>query len=241
MLTKVSIKSLLEAGVHFGHQTRKWDPRMAPFIYTKRNDIHIIDLQQTVKLIVKACRAIKEVVQGGGNVLFVSTKKQCQEIIAENAIASGVHYVNHRWLGGMLTNFKTIRARIGYLKKLERIVENGDIDKLGKKEKARRLRELQNLSRDLKGIREMNDLPQIVFVVDPGKEKIAIDECNKLGIPVVAITDTNCNPQNVDYVIPGNDDAIRSIKTIVGYITEAINEAKEASRVRQEKEEVDLN
>lgn len=240
-MTKVSIKSLLEAGVHFGHQTRKWDPRMAPFIYTKRNDIHIIDLQQTVKLIVKACRAMKEVVQNGGNILFVSTKKQCQEIIAENAIAAGVHYVNFRWLGGMLTNFKTIRARIAYLKKLERIVENGDIDKLGKKEKARRLRELQNLSRDLKGIREMNDLPQMVFVVDPGKEKIAIDECNKLGIPVVAITDTNCNPQNIDYVIPGNDDAIRSIKTIVGYLTEAIAEAKEASRVRQEKEEVELN
>lgn len=241
MLTKVNIKSLLEAGVHFGHQTRKWDPRMAEYIYTKRNDIHIIDLQQTVKQIVAACRIVRETVQSGGDVMFVSTKKQAQDIIAENADACGVHYVNQRWLGGMLTNFKTIRSRISYLKKLERMVETGEMDKLGKKERAKRMRELNNLSRDLQGIREMNELPDLVFIIDPGKEKIAVDECAKLGIPVVAITDTNCDPTKIDYVIAGNDDAIRSIKVIVGYITEAINEAKEATRVIQEKEEVELN
>jgi small subunit ribosomal protein S2 len=238
MLSTVSIKNLLEAGVHFGHQTRKWDPRMAPYIYTKRNEIHILDLQKTVKLILKACDRIKKVAEQGGNILFVSTKRQAQEIVREAAERAGVHYVNHRWLGGTLTNFNTIRQRINHLKKLERMIEVGDMELLGKKERARRMRELKNLSRNLNGIREMDGTPDIVFLVDPSREHLAVDECVKLKIPIVAITDSNCDPSPIQFVIPGNDDAIRSIKLIVNYLTDAIVEGKELSRATQEKEEV---
>ena len=241
MLSQVSIRDLLEAGVHFGHQTRKWEPRMAPYIYTKRNDIHILDLQQTVRLIRQACTKIKKIAEKGGNILFISTKRQAQEIIRENAERAGVHYVNYRWLGGTLTNFNTIRQRISHLKKLERMVESGDMDLLGKKERARRMRELRNLGHNLNGIRDMDGQPDIVFLVDPGKERIAVDECAKLKIPIIAITDSNCNPSHIDYVIPGNDDAIRSIKVIASYITDAILEGKELSRATQEKEEVSVN
>jgi len=241
MLPKVSIKNLLEAGVHFGHQTRKWDPRMAPYIYTARNEIHILDLQKTVRLLTKACGFVKDVAARGGDILFVSTKRQAAEIVRENAARAGVHYVNFRWLGGTLTNFKTIRQRIAHLKKLERMVENGDMELLGKKERAKRMRELQTLNRNLNGLRDLEGTPDVVFIVDPSKEKIAVDECVKLGIPVVAITDTNCNPENISHVIPGNDDAIRSIKVITTYLTDAIVEGKEANRATQEKEEVQIN
>jgi small subunit ribosomal protein S2 len=241
MLSQVTIRDLLEAGVHFGHQTRKWDPRMAPYIYTKRNDIHILDLQQTVRLIRQACEKVKKVAEKGGNILFISTKRQAQEIIRENAERASVHYVNFRWLGGTLTNFNTIRQRISHLKKLERMVENGDMDLLGKKERARRMRELRNLGRNLNGIRDMEGQPDVVFLVDPVKERIAVDECAKLKIPTIAITDSNCDPTNINYVIPGNDDAIRSIKVIASYITDAILEGKELSRATQEKEEVRVN
>tara|TARA_Y100000589_G_scaffold11077_1_gene9194 strand:- start:3073 stop:3798 length:726 start_codon:yes stop_codon:yes gene_type:complete len=241
MLAKISIKNLLEAGVHFGHQTRKWDPRMAPYIYTSRHGIHVLDLQKTVRLLGEACEAIKKIASKGGRILFVSTKRQAQEIVKEGAERAGVNYVNFRWLGGFLTNFKTIRQRISHLKKLERMVENGDMDLLGKKERAKRLRELANLGRNLNGIRDMEDVPDMVFMVDPSKERIAVDECHKLGIPIVAITDSNCNPEKIDYVIPGNDDAIRSIKVIVNYLTDAIIEGTEANRATQEKEEVNIN
>jgi small subunit ribosomal protein S2 len=238
MLPKLSIKTLLEAGVHFGHQSRKWNPKMARYIHAKRNDIHIMDLAQTVRHINKARDLLRDVAKKGGNILFVSTKRQAQDIIEEHAIAAGVYYVCHRWLGGTLTNFKTIRQRVSYLKKLESMVENGDMELLGKKERARRMRELANLTRFLKGIKEMESLPNVVFLVDPNKEKIAVHECRKLGIPIVAITDTNCDPQTVDYVIPGNDDAIRSIKIIVSYLTEAILEGKETAAATEEKEAV---
>lgn len=241
MINPVTIRNLLEAGVHFGHETRKWDPRMAPYIYTKRNEIHILDLQKTVKLILKACDRVKKVAERGGNILFVSTKRQAQEIIREAAERAGVQYVNHRWLGGTLTNFNTIRQRISHLKKLERMLEVGDMDLLGKKERAKRMRELRNLERNLNGIRDMDKVPDLVFIIDPSREHLAVDECKKLGIPIIAITDTNCNPTPIEYVIPGNDDAIRSIKLIVNYITDAIIEGKEISRATQEKEEVSVN
>lgn len=241
MINPVTIRNLLEAGVHFGHETRKWDPRMAPYIYTKRNEIHILDLQKTVKLILKACDRIKKVAEQGGNILFVSTKRQAQEIIREAAERADVQYVNHRWLGGTLTNYHTIRQRISHLKKLERMVEVGDMELLGKKERAKRMRELRNLARNLDGIRDMDKVPDIVFIIDPSREHLAVDECKKLKIPMIAITDTNCNPTPIEYVIPGNDDAIRSIKLIVNYITDAIIEGKELSRATQEKEEVSVN
>lgn len=236
MLPKISIKSLLEAGVHFGHQTRKWNPRMAPFIHTKKNDIHILDLAKTVRQLNVSCDMLRNVSRRGGNILFVSTKKQAQDIIEENAIHAGVNFVTHRWLGGTLTNFKTIRGRVAYLKRLEDMVESGEMDLLGKKEKARKMRELANLTRFLKGIKEMEDLPDVVVMVDPSKEKIALHECVKLNIPVVAIVDTNCDPSDIQYVIPGNDDAIRSIRLIVSYITESILEGKEVWQATQDKE-----
>ncbi|PCJ20071.1 MAG: 30S ribosomal protein S2 [Candidatus Cloacimonadota bacterium] len=236
MLPRVSIKGLLEAGVHFGHSSSKWDPRMSPYLHTKRNGIHIIDLQKTVKLIVKACSSMKRVSRKGANILFISTKKQASDIIKENAETSGCFYINSRWLGGTLTNYKTIRQRIAYLKKLERMVENGDMDLLGKKERSKRMKELDKLTRNLNGIRDMEKLPEIVFIVDPNREHIAVDECNKLGIPIVAITDSNCNPEKIQYVIPGNDDAMRAIKLITSYISEAIMDGKEQRKAKQDKE-----
>ncbi|MCO4782397.1 MAG: 30S ribosomal protein S2 [Candidatus Cloacimonetes bacterium] len=236
MLPRVSIKGLLEAGVHFGHSSSKWDPRMAPYLHTKRNGIHIIDLQKTVKLIVKACTAMKKVSKKGANILFISTKKQASDIVRENAEEAGCYYINSRWLGGTLTNYKTIRQRIAYLKKLERMVENGDMDLLGKKERSKRMKELDKLTRNLNGIRDMEKLPEIVFIVDPNREHIAVDECNKLGIPIVAITDSNCNPDKIQHIIPGNDDAMRAIKIITSYISEAVMEGKEQRKAKQDKE-----
>jgi small subunit ribosomal protein S2 len=213
-MSVITMKQLLEAGVHFGHQTRRWNPKMATYIYMERNGIYIIDLQQTVKKFDEAYAFIKNTVADGKSVLFVGTKKQAQETIKEEARRCGMHFVNQRWLGGMLTNYKTIRQRVLRLKQLEQMEESGAMDVLTKKEVARLLNEKERLERFLGGIKDMDKLPGAVFVVDPRKEKIAVAEARKLNIPVVAIVDTNCDPDEIDYVIPGNDDAIRAVKLI---------------------------
>ena len=213
-MSVVSMKQLLEAGVHFGHQTRRWNPKMAPYIFAERNQIYIIDLSKTVKLINEAYDFVKEVVAEGKPVLFVGTKKQAQESIKEEAIRAGEYFVNERWLGGMLTNYKTIETRIKRLFELEKMEENGTLELLTKKEKALLLGEKDKLERFLGGIKNMPELPGAIFVVDPKKEKIAVHEARKLGIPVVGIVDTNCDPDEIDYVIPGNDDAIRAVKLL---------------------------
>ncbi|NPV79011.1 MAG: 30S ribosomal protein S2 [Firmicutes bacterium] len=223
----VSMKQLLEAGVHFGHQTRRWNPKMAEYIYTERNGIYIVDLQKTVKKIDAAYAFIKEVVMGGGSVLFVGTKKQAHDTVKEEAERCGMFYVNERWLGGTLTNFRTIRKRIERLKTLERMSEDGSFDVLPKKEVLNLEREKQRLEKYLGGIKEMTELPGALFVVDPRKEKNAVSEARKLEIPVVAIVDTNCDPDEVDYVIPGNDDAIRAVKLITSKIADAVLEGRE--------------
>jgi small subunit ribosomal protein S2 len=210
-MSVITMKQLLEAGVHFGHQTRRWNPKMATYIYMERNGIYIIDLQQTVKKFDEAYAFIKNTVADGKSVLFVGTKKQAQETIKEEARRCGMHFVNQRWLGGMLTNYKTIRQRVLRLKQLEQMEESGAMDVLTKKEVARLLNEKERLERFLGGIKDMDKLPGAVFVVDPRKEKIAVAEARKLNIPVVAIVDTNCDPDEIDYVIPGNDDAIRAV------------------------------
>jgi len=226
-LAVITMKSLLEAGVHFGHQTRRWNPKMAPYIFTERNGIYIIDLQKTVKKVEEAYNFIRDLVTDGKAVLFVGTKKQAQETIQDEAERCGMFYVNQRWLGGMLTNFKTINRSISRLQELERMKGDGSFDVLPKKEVLKLEKELFQLNRFLGGIREMRKLPGALFVVDPRKERIAVAEARKLGIPIVAIVDTNCDPDEIDYVIPGNDDAIRAVKLLTATIANAVIEAKE--------------
>ena len=233
----ITMKQLLEAGVHFGHQTRKWNPKMARYIYAARNDIHIIDLQLTVSLIEKAYNYVVDSVKEGKTVLFVGTKKQAQDAIREEAERCGQYYVNARWLGGMLTNFKTIRSRIDRMTKLEKMEESGEFDLLPKKEVAKLKEEMGKLQTNLNGIRNMTKLPGIMFVVDPHNEDIAVAEARKLNIPIVAITDTNCDPDLIDYVIPGNDDAIRAIKLISSVIADAVIEANQGETAAAEGEQ----
>ena len=223
----ISMKQLLEAGVHFGHQTRKWNPKMKKYIFAARNDIHIIDLQVTANLIEEAYAFVCESVKAGKNVLFVGTKKQAQDAIKEEAERCGMFYVNSRWLGGCLTNFKTMRSRVEYMEKLEAMEANGDFESLPKKEVILLKKEMEKLQTNLGGLRAMKSMPGVMFVVDPHNEDIAIKEAKKLGIKVVAITDTNCDPDDVDYVIPGNDDAIRAIKLIASVIANAVIEANQ--------------
>ena len=223
----VAMKQLLEAGVHFGHQTRRWDPRMAEYIFQARNGIHIIDLQKASKKIDEAYEFIKEQVEEGKTVLFVGTKKQAQECMKDAAIKSGMYYVDQRWLGGMLTNFETIRARVQRLKDLEAMQEDGTFDVLPKKEVILLKKEMEKLERNLGGIKDMEELPGVIFLVDPKKERIAVLEAKKLGIPTVGIVDTNCNPEDLDYPIPGNDDAIRAVKLIADVMANAVIEGKQ--------------
>jgi len=221
------MKQLLEAGVHFGHQTRRWNPKMAEYIFAERNGIYIIDLQKTVKKVDEAYKAVYELLKDGGTMLFVGTKKQAQDSIREEAIRCGMYYVNERWLGGMLTNFKTIQSRVKRLKDLEKMEQDGTFDALTKKEVAKLLHEKAKLDKNLGGIKEMKQVPDVIFIVDTRKEHIAIKEAQTLGIPVVAIVDTNCDPDEVDYVIPGNDDAIRAVKLIAGILADAIITARQ--------------
>lgn len=230
-MSVITMKQLLEAGVHFGHQTRRWNPKMATYIYMERNGIYIIDLQQTVKKFDEGYSFIKSIVAEGKGILFVGTKKQAQETIREEATRCGMFFVNQRWLGGMLTNYKTIRKRVLRLKELEKMEQDGTFEVLTKKEVARLLNERERLERFLGGIKDMDKLPGAVFVVDPRKEKIAVAEAHKLNIPVVAIVDTNCDPDEIDYVIPGNDDAIRAVKLISSKIADAVLEGKQGEQV----------
>lgn len=226
-MSVISMKELLEAGVHFGHQTRRWNPKMAPYIFTERNGIHIIDLQKTVGMVDDAYNAIFDIVSQGGSILFVGTKKQAQETVATEAERCGMYYVNERWLGGMLTNFKTIRSRVERLKKIEKMSEDGTFDVLPKKEVLALTKEREKLSRNLGGIKEMRRLPDAVFVVDPKKEHIAIKEASILGLTIFGIADSNCDPDELDYIIPGNDDAIRAVKLIVSRMADAVIEANQ--------------
>ena len=228
-MPQLSMKELLEAGVHFGHQTRKWNPKMKRYIYGARNGIYIIDLHQTIKLFEDALHYVKDIVEGGGNVLFVGTKKQAQSAVKEAALKCGQYFVAERWLGGMLTNWKTMSQRIARLKELDRMVEDGYLDRLPKKEQLKRLEERAKLNSYLEGIRNMPGMPKCMFVVDLNKEAIAVAEAKCLGIPVVAIVDTNCNPDLADVVIPGNDDAIRAIRLVVQKFAEVILEARPLS------------
>ncbi len=223
----ISMKQLLEAGVHFGHQTRKWNPKMGKYIYAERNDIHIIDLQITVGLIEEAYKFVVEAVKAGKSILFVGTKKQAQDAVKEEAERCGMYYVNSRWLGGTLTNFKTIRSRVDRMVKLEKMELSGEFDLLPKKEVAKLKEEMGKLQTNLNGIRDMSKLPGVMFVVDPHSEDIAVKEARKLNIPIVAITDTNCDPDLIDCVIPGNDDAIRAVKLISSVIANAVIEANQ--------------
>ena len=223
----VAMKQLLEAGVHFGHQTRRWDPKMAEYIFQARNGIHIIDLQKTSKKLDEAYKFVKEQAEEGKTVLFVGTKKQAQECVKDAAIKCNMYYVDQRWLGGMLTNFKTIESRIQRLKKLEAMQEDGTFDLLPKKEVIELKKEIEKLEKNLGGIKEMDKIPGVMFVVDPKKERIAILEARKLGIPIVGLIDTNCNPQDVDYAIPGNDDAIRAVKLITDVMANAVIEGRQ--------------
>ncbi len=231
----ISMKALLESGVHFGHRTNKWDPRMKPYIFTERNGIHIIDLQQTVKMLNQAYNVIRDVVAAGGSVLFVGTKRQAQETIRDEATRAGMPYVTERWLGGMLTNWSTMYARIQELDRLEQLRDSGEISRLTKKEGLLIQREIDRLLIRLSGVRSMKRLPELVFVVDVGREDAAVHEANVLKIPVVALVDTNCNPQGIDYVIPSNDDAIRAIKLLVSKVADAVLEGK---ALRKEEEVV---
>ena len=227
-MSVISMKQLLEAGVHFGHQTRRWNPKMAQYIFTERNGIYIIDLQKTVKKAEEAYKAMKEIAETGKPVLFVGTKKQAQEAIQEEAIRSNMHFVNNRWLGGMLTNFSTIKGRIRKLEQIEKMQEDGTFDVLPKKEVIKLKGEMEKLEKNLGGIRNLDaEKVGAMFIVDPRKEKIAVAEAKKLNIPIVAIVDTNCDPDEVDFVIPGNDDAIRAVKLIAGTIANAIIEGRQ--------------
>ena len=219
---EITIKQLLEAGVHFGHPTKKWNPKMAEYIFTQRNGIHIVDLQKTVKKFEEAYNFVAELAQENGTILFVGTKKQAAETIKEEAERCGMYYTNNRWPGGMLTNFQTIRKSIKRLKELEKMQADGTFDLLPKKEVAKKIKEIEDLQKSYGGIKEMHELPSCVFIVDTRKERIAVLEAKRLGIPVVAIVDTNCDPDDADYIIPGNDDAIRAIKLIAGALADAI-------------------
>ena len=226
----ISMKQLLEAGVHFGHQTRRWNPKMAEYIFAERNGIYIIDLQKTVKKVEDAYQAIANIVKDGGEVLFVGTKKQAQDSIKEEAERCGMYYVNERCLGGMLTNFETIKTRIKKLAEIDAMIEDGTMDVLPKKEVAKLMKEKEKLDKNIGGIKEMKKIPDVMFIVDPRKEKIAVQEAHSLNIPIVAIVDTNCDPEEVDYVIPGNDDAIRAVKLIAGRMADAVIESKQGEQ-----------
>lgn len=230
-MSVISMKQLLEAGVHFGHQTRRWNPKMKRYIFTERNGIYIIDLQKTVKKVEEAFNAMKEIAANGGTILFVGTKKQAQDSVKEEAERSGMYYVNQRWLGGTLTNFETIQKRIARLKEIETMREDGTFDVLPKKEVVNLNKELERLEKFLGGIKEMKDIPDALFIIDPRKERIAVAEAHKLNIPIIAIVDTNCDPDEIDYVIPGNDDAIRAVKLLTAKMADAIIEAKQGEEV----------
>jgi small subunit ribosomal protein S2 len=238
-MSAVSRKQLLEAGVHFGHQTRRWNPKMAPYIFTERNGIYIIDLQKTVRKLEEAYMFIRELSANDQTVLFVGTKKQAQDSVREEAERAGAYFVNARWLGGMLTNFRTIRSRVARLNQLKTMAEDGTFDLMPKKEVVKLNHEIEKLEKFLGGIQDMNKLPGALFIVDPRKEKIAVAEAKKLGIPVVAIVDTNCDPDDVDFVIPGNDDAIRAVKLIAATIADAIIEGRQGETPVEEAEKVE--
>jgi small subunit ribosomal protein S2 len=230
-MSVISMKQLLEAGVHFGHQTRRWNPKMAEYIYTERNGIYIIDLQKSVGKVDEAYTAIKNVVAEGGSILFVGTKKQAQDAVKSEAERSGMYYVNERWLGGMLTNFKTIKSRIARLREIERMSSDGTFDVLPKKEVIELKKEWDKLEKNLGGIKDMKKIPDAIFVVDPKKERICIQEAHTLGIPLIGIADTNCDPEELDFVIPGNDDAIRAVKLIVSKMADAVIEANQGTQL----------
>ena len=234
MANVVSMKALLEAGVHFGHQTRRWNPKMAPYIYTERNGIYIIDLQKTVKKLEEAYNFVRSISESGQNILFVGTKKQAQESIESEAKRCNMYYVNNRWLGGMLTNFRTIQTRIRRLNDIDKMEQSGQFDLLPKKEVIQLKAEREKLEQNIGGIREMKKLPGALFVVDPRKEHIAVTEARILNIPIVAIVDTNCDPDEIDYVIPGNDDAIRAVKLIAGKMADAVLEGKQGEQSAEE-------
>ncbi len=229
-MSVISMKQLLEAGVHFGHQTRRWNPKMAEYIYTERNGIYIIDLQKSVGKVDEAYFAIKDIVANGGKVLFVGTKKQAQDSVKTEAERCGMYYVNERWLGGMLTNFKTIQSRIAKLKAIEKMSEDGTFDVLPKKEVIELKKEWAKLEKNLGGIKDMKEIPDAIFIVDPKKERICVQEAHSLGIPLIGIADTNCDPEELDYVIPGNDDAIRAVKLIVAKMADAVIEANQGEQ-----------
>ena len=226
-MSVISMKQLLEAGVHFGHQTRRWNPKMAEYIYTERNGIYIIDLQKSVGKVDEAYNAVKDIVANGGSILFVGTKKQAQDSIKTEAERCGMYFVNERWLGGMLTNFKTIQTRIKRLKEIETMSEDGTFDVLPKKEVILIKKEWEKLEKNLGGIKDMKKIPDAIFIVDPKKERICVQEAHTLGIPLIGIADTNCDPEELDYVIPGNDDAIRAVKLIVSTMADAVIEANQ--------------
>ena len=238
-MSVISMKQLLEAGVHFGHQTRRWNPKMAPYIFQERNGIYIIDLQKSVGMVDDAYNAVSEIVSNGGTILFVGTKKQAQDAVQEEAERCGMFYVNERWLGGMLTNFKTIQSRIKRLKDIERMAEDGTFDVLPKKEVINLKKELEKLQKNLGGIKEMKRIPDAIFVVDPKKEHICVQEAHSLGITLIGIADTNCDPEELDYVIPGNDDAIRAVKLIVSKMADAVIEAKQGETAETSADDVD--
>ena len=233
-MSVISMKQLLEAGVHFGHQTRRWNPKMAPYIYTERNGIHIIDLQKSVSMVDAAYKAIADVVSEGGSILFVGTKKQAQDAIKEEALRCGMYYVNERWLGGMLTNFKTIQSRVKRLQKIEEMSQDGTFDLLPKKEVMELRKEWDKLEKNLGGIKNMKKLPDAIFIVDPKKERICVQEAHTLGIKLIGIADTNSDPEELDYIIPGNDDAIRAVRLIVASMADAVIEANQGDSVSHE-------
>ncbi len=245
----ISMKQLLEAGVHFGHRTQRWNPKMKPYIYGARKGIYIIDLQKTLKLLEEAYDAVREVGSNGGTVLFVGTKKQAQQVIKQEAERCGAFYVNNRWLGGLLTNFNTIRTRIERLKQLEEMEANGEFEKYPKKEQSKMRKTLEKLRKNLGGVKNMTTTPDLIFVIDPRKERLAIEEANYLGIPIVGMVDTNCDPDPIDYLIPSNDDAIRAIALIASKIADAYLEGREgrpysmeeAESSFEEREEIELN
>ena len=241
IMSVISMKQLLEAGVHFGHQTRRWNPKMAEYIYTERNGIYIIDLQKSVVLVDQAYSAIKEVVAEGGSILFVGTKKQAQDAIKAESERCGMFYVNERWLGGMLTNFKTIKSRIDRLRQIEKMSMDGTFDVLPKKEVIQLRKEWDKLEKNLGGIKNMKKIPDAIFVVDPKKERICIQEAHNLGIPLIGIADTNCDPEELDYVIPGNDDAIRAVKLIVSKMADAVIEANQGMQLTDTAAEAEGN
>ena len=240
-MSVISMKALLEAGVHFGHQTRKWNPKMSQYIYTERNGIHIIDLQKSANKVDEAYDAVANIARDGGKILFVGTKKQAKDAVATEAERCGMYYVNERWLGGMLTNFKTIQSRIARLKEIEKMEEDGTFDVLPKKEVIELKKELDKLNKNLGGIKEMESIPDAIFVVDPKKESICVKEAHTLGIPLIGIVDTNCDPDELDYVIPGNDDAIRAVKLIVSKMADAVIEVSQGVEFDHNAESEDAN